>query len=145
MGSSTAKAKTKKTPRVAPEIEINYEEGAEALIEALGLSADTLVGRLKTTIAEGMGVSRKKITDEIVGETLATLHAGGKLDVVLRNVGLVPRPNWFSALSGWHNVEHLRARGASNKIAGIVSLGYQATAIALTAYLGLDWYQSRPA
>lgn len=116
---------------------------AEAFFKSLGLDPEKLMDQLREMIAEAINASKEDITEEQVMDTVKSLHKSGKLDTVLRNLGLVPKPNWFSAVSGWHNVEHLRSRGASNKLAGLAGIIYQGVAIGLSVYLGIDWYRNR--
>lgn len=102
---------------------------------------------LKSVLAEtlkGMGVKENEITDDLIFTTFQALPAEKK-DEMLRKVGLVPTPGFFSSISGWHNVEHLRSRGWRNKVAGGVGLIYQGAAIGLATYMGVNWYRSRGA
>jgi hypothetical protein len=138
-----AKAKEKEQEQEAKTPNFDSKAAAEAFFKSLGLDPEKLVEALKEMIAEAVEASAADITDEQVMETVKALHKSGKLDAVLRNLGLVPKPGIFSAITGWHNVEHMRSRGFSNKLAGAMGIIYQGVALGLSIYLGVDWYRNR--
>ena len=93
----------------------------------------------KTEIAAQLEIPELEVTDQQVYACVHTLQKSGNLDETLRDMGLVPKPSIFSALVGWHDYEHLRARGAANKIAGLTSIGAKIGILVFGAMKGMEY------
>lgn len=124
-------------------------EGTQDLREAIGAIVEELVKRglnfdtLKENLSDLLQAANIEPTDENIEEAIHRLHKSGKLDDTLRQAGLVPRPGFFSAITGWHEVEHLRSKGFTNKLVGAKNLGMQIGLMILGAVHGYRWYQAR--
>ena len=118
------------------------EVAARIIAEMFGVTPKDLMFRLKKQLAAGLLINISEITDEMALESLDSFHSSGEADAMWRAMGLVPKPGWVSAFTGWHNFQHLWTRGATNKLAGIVGIAYQGLAIALSVYLGVSWYRA---
>jgi len=108
--------------------------------KAFTISVQTLEKEMRTLVADSRGIKIKAVTDKMVGEALNALHKSGSLDKTFRDMGIVPKPGWWSAITQWHNIEHMRTNGITNKVCGAVGMAYQAAAVILAAYIGYDRY-----
>jgi len=93
----------------------------------------------RAAIADELGVEESSVSDKQVYQCMHALNRSGHLDSALRDLGLVPKPSVFSAIIGWHDIEHLRARGLSNWIAGLTSIGAKMAILAILALKGIDY------
>lgn len=141
--STEAKPKAKsKAPKAKPKAQAKDAHLGD-FADAFTITVKDAVERLRELVADARNISIDTVTDKMVGENVNALHKSGQLDETFRGLGIVPKPGWVSAVSGWHNVEHLRAAGATNKVAGALGIAYQAAAWGLAIYLGVDWYMGR--
>lgn len=95
------------------------KEVAEKLAKGLGITdAKVMTASIRKQAAEFAGVEEKDIDDATLAALIMEIHASGKADDVMRDFGIVPKPGWFSGLSGWHDIQHMRTKGFGNKVAG---------------------------
>jgi hypothetical protein len=131
------------------EVESAVDEAkiAVALGQEMAKQLPSMLEKLKDAQAEmlkDLGYEKTEITEELIFRSFQAMPAEKK-DDLLRKHGLVPTPGFFSSITGWHNIEHLRSKGWQNKVQGAMGLLYQGAAIGLAIYLGVDWYRSRAA
>lgn len=120
------------------EKELNEERLVKEFFKAMGLKPNEVMRKVRALLKEALGEDDP--SDAELAKALDALHSSGKLDGFLRNVGLVPKPNFASALFGWHDIEHMRAKGFSNKVAGLSSLTARLAALALASWEGYKYF-----
>jgi hypothetical protein len=138
--AATAEKAEEKVETTVDEAKIAEDVGKK-MAEIFDLS------KIKEAMAEmlkDLGYGTQEITEELIFKSFQAMPAEKK-DDLLRRHGLVPTPGFFSSITGWHNIEHLRSKGWENKVQGAMGLLYQAAAVGLSIYLGVDWYRSRAA
>ena len=115
----------------------NKTEVAAKILKELGTDAQA---SLKLLIAEEGGVNVANISDSDVFDVVCEMHSAGTLDDTLRAFGLVPKPGFFSAISGWHDIEHLRSEGFTNTVAGLVGLATKGAVYAYAAWQAWEYF-----
>lgn len=110
----------------------------EAFYKSVGVKPADAEDKVRQMVGEALG--KQNPSDDEVSAAMDKLHKSGSLDPFLRSVGLVPKPGIFSALTGWHDVEHLRSKGASNKIAGVTSLSCRIAVLAYGCWKGYEYF-----
>lgn len=99
---------------------------------------------LMTSMLKASGYADEEITDELIYEAFMAIPTD-TIVPLLRKCGLMRAPHWLSSLTGWHNAEHMRSKGARNKFAGLVGFVYQFAAFGLAGYMGYDYLRNRDA
>jgi hypothetical protein len=111
-----------KTDEKEKEFEELLKEGITQLMKVLG-----------TYIQDKTG---KELSESDLREIWNKMDKDKK-QAFLFSSGLVPEPGVVGAITGWHDIQHLRSKGAGNKTAGIWGIATKSAAVALAVLAAL--------
>ena len=113
---------------------IDFKEAAKVILEELKVSEPKVVIEgFRKLLAEKLKIDEKSITDAQVHRALYQAYKDKELKGLMFEMGIVPKPGYFKALTIGHDIDHIRAKGADNKICGIIGILTKAGAATLVA------------
>lgn len=137
-----------KAKEAAKEKAEEAKKRAEAKVKAAAKAAEEAdklnmlnetISAIKRMMAEEIGCKPDEIRDEDAYDVIDELHSSGVLDETLMDLGITPVPGFWSAISGWHDIQHLRTRGLGNKTAGLVGLATKAAVVGYGAFKAAEY------
>jgi len=124
----------KKKEEKKEKAKIDYKEAAKLILEELSVSEPKVVIEgFRKLLAEKMKIDADTITDKQVHKALYQAYKDKELKGLMFEMGIVPKPGYLKALTIGHDIDHIRAKGADNKICGIMGILTKAGAATLVA------------